>query len=111
MMTDQQAKKQTIAVLKSVRETVLDRVYDYLWMTLNDSAANYLSATGNLSSTKTASSMKCELRNLLSNSEMDPNPLIVRKSGKRRVKVSYKGLSLAEHIQRKGYRAIRHRNP
>lgn len=108
-MTDDQAKRFTVAVLKSTRNIVLEVVYNYLWMTLPDTAANYLSATGNLSTVKPVSSLGCELRNLLYASGIDPNPLIVKKSGKRRMRISYKGLFLHDHIRRKGYRAIRHR--
>ena len=108
-MTERQAKTKTLRLLKSLREDVLDHIYDYLWMTLNDSAANYLSATGNLSTTKPPSSLKCELVNLLRGVEIDPNPLIVRRSGKRRVRISYKGMFLHDHIRSKGYRSIRHR--
>lgn len=102
-MTDAQAKAHTLAILRSQRDIVLDHVYSYLWMTLYAEAANYLSATGNLTTTKPTSSIRCELINLLLNSQMDPDPLIVRRAGKRRVRINYKGLYLHEHVRRRGF--------
>lgn len=108
-MTDAQAKRRTLAVLKNKRENVLEFIYDYLWRTLGDGAANYLSATGILSTTKAVSSIKCELRNLLATVDLDPGPLIIGRMNKRRVRLSYKGMFLQDYIRNKGYRGIRRR--
>ena len=107
-MTERQAKSQSLRILHGIRDNALELIYDYLWMTLSDGAANYLSATGILSTTKSTSSLRCELRNVLASKDFDPNLLIVKKTNKRRAKISYKGLVLSDYIRRKGY-ILRHR--